>query len=165
MAIVGRGDVYWIPMGLILVGLGLGPAIEILRHGFEFTFGLAFIFFFLWGLYVLIGRFILKPLPRRRTYYAVTTKRLLVLRTFPRESLGATYLDSILTVTKEGDRRGRGTITFGSNPMGRASEDVEFLLPPFGPPGPAFVNITDVEHVHALVDSLRQDKSGAKHVG
>ena len=70
--------------------------------------------FFVFGLYLLIGRFFHAQIMKRNTDYIVTTKRIL-----RRQGKNADYilLKKIPVVNRSVNRDGTGTITFGREPV------------------------------------------------
>ncbi len=141
--------------------MGLSPTIWELHRGFKLdpSLLLGWIFFIFVGLYGLFGRFILKILTRRRTFYALTDKRALVLRTFPRKGLVSGYLGEITTMSKDIYRNERGAITFGNGSTWQTPMGDDFG---FGPLTLAFVNVKDVEKIYALIDSAKRTIRGKR---
>jgi len=70
--------------------------------------------FLLIGVYLVAGRFLLDAWIRRGMYYAVTNKRVLILRSSPFSKFSALGLDQLpdANLTERAD--GRGTIRFGT---------------------------------------------------
>lgn len=161
-------DLFFIPFAIFFVTMGLGPITWELSHGFKlepffWPTSVVFILFFFIGLYGLFGRFVLKVLTRRHTSYAVTNKRILVLRTFPRKGLVSGYLDKITAMSKDIYRNGRGTITFGNGSAWQGSmgdPDPFGFLGLSGPLVLAFLNVKDVEKVYTLIDSAKRAAPG-----
>jgi hypothetical protein len=72
-------------------------------------FGLPFVAI---GLYMLVGRFILDVPARRRTYYALTDRRVLIVSGLRERSVNSLLLDKIENVEMLIHRNGTGTIMF-----------------------------------------------------
>lgn len=79
------------------------------------------VFFWLWGLpfvliglYLMVGRFLIEMIARKRTYYAVTDQRILFLITWPSRSLQALDLKSWPNVTITQEKDGRATLIFSN---------------------------------------------------
>jgi hypothetical protein len=68
------------------------------------------------GLYLLAGRFLLDAWMRRGMCYAVTDKRVLILRSGPFRKFSAMSLDQLPTPSLSERADGRGTIRFGQAP-------------------------------------------------
>ncbi len=105
--------------------------------------------FVLIGLYLLVGRFFIDAAQRRRTFYALTNERILIvsgLRSRDVRSLSLRTLDQFEVSSRAS---GRGTISFGRSPYG------SFALP--GWPGmkgylaPTLEMIPDVNEVAKLI--------------
>jgi hypothetical protein len=74
-------------------------------------FGVPFV---LIGAYVVVGRFLLDAWIRRGMYYAVTDKRILILRSPPFSKFSAISLDQVPDADLSESANGRGTIRFGT---------------------------------------------------
>jgi hypothetical protein len=70
--------------------------------------------FVLIGLYLVAGRFLLDAWIRRGMYYAVTDKRVLILRSVPFSRFSAMSLDHLPDANLTENANGRGTIRFGA---------------------------------------------------
>ena len=75
-------------------------------------------FFVLWGIpfiavgiYMLVGRFVMDAWLKRRTYYALTNRRALIVQEGWKTKTSSAYLDSIPNIEFEGDST--GTIWLG----------------------------------------------------
>ncbi|MFA5857513.1 MAG: hypothetical protein WC955_00440 [Elusimicrobiota bacterium] len=73
-------------------------------------FGLPFV---LIGLYLLFGRFIYKHYLRKKTFYAVTDQRVIIVTTLGNKNMRALELDKIEEISKTVNSTGRGTLVFG----------------------------------------------------
>lgn len=106
-----RQDIVLIPFSLMWCGFVFFWEASVLKAGIRFMilWGLPFLVV---GLYLVIGRFFAQQARKRRTRYAVTSKR--VLRCQGRETDYLTYR-SIPVVNKIVNRDGTGTIVFGSD--------------------------------------------------
>jgi len=105
--------------------------------------------FVLIGLYLLIGRFFVDAAQRRRTDYALTGERIVIVSGLVSRSVRSLALRSLEQVDMSERASGQGTITFGRSAFG------SFALP--GWPGmkgyqpPMFEMIPDVAAVAKLV--------------
>jgi hypothetical protein len=114
-------------------------------------FGVPFV---LIGLYMVAGRFAYKAYQKRRTLYAVTDKRVLILTLTGRRRLTALFLSAIPSVQKSTRADGTGTITFGPQaPFGSyPNMGLDFLtLGNDGGNPPGFFDIHDVEETYRLI--------------
>jgi len=113
--------------------------------------------FILIGLYIVFGRFIVDALNRRRTFYGVTSERIIIVNGLFSQRTKSLNLRTLsdISLSERGD--GRGTITFGpTHPMGRWT--------PAGWPGtsqymaPAFDMIDRAKEIY---DLIRQTQKSA----
>jgi hypothetical protein len=120
------------------------------------------VFMALWGIpflvvgnYMVWGRFLVDAWLKRRTYYAVTSQRVLVLQEGWRRKTSTTFLEAIPTIEREGT--GTGTLWFGPKypivaTRGRKRRDMSrFSIGDV----PVFADIEDVDSVHRLIIDLR----------
>jgi hypothetical protein len=114
------------------------------------------------GLYALFGRFVYKKWKRRRTFYAVTDRRVLALERGSREDkIRAMFIESIPEVKKRAWRDGSGTIVFGSTAYWYdmyKSSGAEWMSGYWATGSSIpFFDIKDVATVERLVYDLRRD--------
>jgi hypothetical protein len=120
------------------------------------------IFMELWGIpflivgnYMVWGRFFVDAWAKRRTYYAVTNRRVLVLQEGWRRKTSTTFLEAIPQIEREGAVT--GTLWFGTKypilaAKGRKTRDMSrFSIGDV----PVFADIGDVDSVHRLIMDLR----------
>jgi hypothetical protein len=112
--------------------------------------------FILFGQYMLWGRYLYDAWLKRRTYYGVTSKRILVVQDGWNRKATFNYIDVLPTIQKEGS--GTGTLWFGPRlPVmaGRGQATRSMNRFSVGDT-PAFVDIDDVDSVYRLVLDLRE---------
>jgi hypothetical protein len=128
------------------------------------------IFGMLWGIpfvvigqYLIWGRFVYAAWLKRRTYYAVTNRRVLVIQDGWKRQVASAYIDSLPSLSKEGCTNGIGILRFGpeenlwSNTRGwRGWNALSFTGLP------TFVDIDDVDSVYRLVSDLRERSRASK---
>ena len=125
-------------------------------------------FFVLWGIpfvligqYLIWGRFLYAAWKKKRTYYAVTSRRVIVIQDGWKHQMASSYIDTLPTLMKDGGSGKYGTLRFApSEPMwsqrsGRGIWDRMAI-------GnlPVFMDIEDVDSVYRLISDLR-DKANA----
>lgn len=102
------------------------------------------------GLYMVFGRFVVDARTRAATVYAVTDRRVLILKVGRRRSVTSTALNALGSVELRGGTGGRGTIMFGPAPMFASA------IPPNWPgtgasARPRFDGIEDARAVYDLM--------------
>ena len=121
------------------------------------------IFMRLWGIsflvignYMMWGRFFFDAWAKRRTYYAVTNRRVLVLQEVWKKRTSMTFLEAIPQIEREGSAI--GTLWFGvKHPVvasrGRKTRDMSrFSIGDV----PVFTDVDDVDAVYRLIIELRE---------
>jgi hypothetical protein len=152
-------DVFLIPFGLFWFGFSFQAFRSTLTPRTP-PFFLVFMSFFLaMGFYLLIGRFILDSINRRRTYYGVTDDRILILTEFPTRRIKSLNLRTLTDITFSAKRSGIGSITFGAqNPM--AAWHGGAAWPGMGQyQSPHFDLIQDVRSVYEIIRDAQKKSS------
>ena len=108
------------------------------------------------GQYMIWGRFVYDAWLKRRTYYALTNRRVLVLQEGWKRKTSSMYMEAIPTIVREGTTV--GTLWFGTKypviagrgqkTRGMSRFDVKDV--------PVFADIDDVNSVHRLAEELRE---------
>jgi|SRR5208283_96694 len=127
------------------------------------------VFFALWGIpfvvigqYMIWGRFLYDAWIKRRTYYAVTDRRVLVLQDGTKRKTSSAYLDAIPTIERDGGET--GTLWFGpKHPMiaGRGQKARGWSRFNVGDIA-TFSDIDDVDSVYRLVLDLKDRSARSK---
>jgi hypothetical protein len=120
----------------------------------------------LWGIpflaignYMVWGRFLFDGWTKRRTYYAVTNRRILVLQEAWKRKTSSVLLEAIPQIEREGTTI--GTLWFGVKypviaARGRKTRDMSrFSIGDV----PVFADIENVDSVHRLIIDLRGQTS------
>jgi hypothetical protein len=153
--LVSRTDAFLIPFSFMWGGFAIVWEGSVLLTS-------APIFFWLWGIpfvvigqYLIWGRFLYKRWDRRRTVYALTNQRALILRG---GSIQSVFLNQLPAINQSVRADGSGSIEFGSSPgwNGRgywANTGMDFFSPGNGVP--AFYDIPEVAKVYRLVNEQR----------
>lgn len=112
------------------------------------------------GLYMLFGRFIVKYLRNRRTYYAITDRRILIMTGLLARKFQTFAIDTLPALDKSIGFGGIGTISFGIEPTrpwwtrrqaNYANTGMEF----FGYSVTAFYDIANANEVYRLISELQ----------
>jgi hypothetical protein len=160
--ILHREDLFLIPFSLIWGGFAIfweagvagfwghgrssGPSI------FGMIWGIPFV---LVGQYAIWGRFLVVQWKKRRTHYAVTNQRVIVVQTGPSRKTAAAYIDRLPMLIKESGNGASGTLRFGesepawSTRRGWSMWDIMAIGAV-----PVFVDVEDVNGLYLLVSEL-----------
>ena len=162
-----KGDIFLVPFSLFFAGFSLmwigtvifsEPLNPDKSAGVIIFFYLIGFVFTVLGLYFAFGRFLYKRWKKRKTYYALTDQRALVLTlAFGRRIEGA-FLDRLASLNKTVRSSGIGTIYFG-NPSWVSSvygnSGMDFFTGFYSGDVPTFYDIRDVDYVYDLANRLR----------
>jgi hypothetical protein len=113
--------------------------------------------FVLIGQYLIWGRFFYAAWLKRRTHYAVTNRRVIVVQNGWKRQMASAYIDALPTITKQGGSNGIGTLSFAqAQPMwsNNRAWGAWNALSVGGVP--TFVDIEEVDSVYRLVSDLRE---------
>lgn len=161
-----RADLFLIPFGLLwcgfvvfwelsVLGFVWGPGAPI----FMALFGIPFICI---GIYFVFGRFIYKMYKKRRTFYALTNKRTIILikKRFDK-TIQAEYLNAIPSINKSVRSNGIGTVSFGNIPFMNSmygNTGMDFFTRYYGQDVPIFYDIKDAEQVYKMANDLKNQE-------
>jgi hypothetical protein len=150
-------DALIVPLSLLWAGFAIFWEWSVLHTP---NAGVSGLFFALWGVpfvligvYLVVGRFVVQWMTKRRTYYAVTDRRALVRTGLTGRVLQLADLRRLPTVTKQVRRNGVGTLVFGVEPKrgGWASGWSRFPANPQHTSVPVFRDVHDADSVYRLV--------------
>jgi hypothetical protein len=159
-----REDVFLIPFSLLWGGFAIfweagvmglwtnGP-----RSGpvssFMMLWGVPFV---LIGQYFIWGRFIYGSWKKRRTFYGVTDRRVIVVQNAWSRQVASAYINTLPTIIKETGRNGSGTLRFAQqvSPWAGARGWGAWDGMSVGTV-PTFVDIENLDSVYRLVSDLR----------
>ncbi|MBA2422279.1 MAG: hypothetical protein H0V61_03540 [Chitinophagales bacterium] len=144
-------DMILIPMSIIVIGFALILNYMLLYYEASFSFRILGVLFAIGGIYMGIVRFFADAAKRSQTFYCITTKRIIILKSRKKRTIKTLPLKNIdrMDITREKD--GSGFIIFGtSNPLYPwllggfyfSQEDV-----------PGLEMLPDVHLVHSLIMS------------
>ena len=158
------GDIFLVPFSLLWGGFAIFWEAGVLgllggdpAPGFFLIWGIPFV---LVGQYFIWGRFLYKAYKNRRTFYALTNQRVLILTTLRSRRLQTIFLNQLPTLNKTVQRDGMGTLEFGLSPAwagAYANSGMELFAGRYGAMVPAFYDVPDVERVYQLVMRLKTD--------
>jgi hypothetical protein len=141
-------DIFWILVGLFFIGAVsfMGYNTDLFFIIFLIIFTLPFV---LIGLYLVFGIIIYKNYQKKRTYYAVTNQRIIILINSSNKIVESILINQIPVLKKTVKNDGSGTIQFdytGYIGTGENSQRIEAL---------SLDNIMDVDTVYRMISDLR----------
>ena len=159
-----RLDLYLVPFSLVWGGFAIFWEIAAIGSGdpFFFLWGIPFVAM---GLYLIAGRFFVKARRKRRTYYAVTDRR--VLSVVRGGATRAMFLNLIPTINARIREDGSGSVVFGNAMWWQgsyANTGLDFFARGYEGDAVAFYDLRDAREVVDLVNELRsrQDANAAE---
>ena len=163
--LVSRADLFLIPFSVMWGGFAIFwelAVLGVIDFGDAGSGDAAPWFFALWGipfvvagLYLIAGRFLVKRWVRRRTVYAVTDQRVVVMRRVRGARVDTGYIHSLPNVTASVDASGRGTIDFRSGDGGTFGSRA-FANPwATGMSGLVFDEVPNAHEALAFINSVR----------
>ena len=154
-------DMFLVPFSLLWAGFVVFWEMSVLKDGAPGFFALWGIPFVVMGAYITVGRFLFDAWLRSRTAYAVTSQRILIVRSNPFGRFLALALDRLPSVALDEKQNGRGTITFGERPsfglrggfggFGGWSPSLDST--------PRFLSVENAKNVFDLIQRLSQAKA------
>jgi hypothetical protein len=109
-------DLYLIPLGLLMTGFAVSWNLEVWSSVPDWSFRLSGLLPLAMGLYLIFGRLPMDSIARDRLFYAVTNRRVVILRTGFRARVTSYALGSLPILELEEEGRGRGSIVFDMPP-------------------------------------------------
>jgi hypothetical protein len=154
-----RADRFWIPVGLSNFLIGLVMHFDLVTESTTLFFPIFSIILITIGVFMLVVRFIFKSWSKRRTFYAITNRRALVLRDSRARKVHAVYLSRIPVTEKTVRADGVGTVYFGTPELARTFQyygntGMEWPSPFATPEALAFYDIRGVDGVYDLANRL-----------
>jgi hypothetical protein len=141
-------DAFLIPFSLLWGGFAVFWEWQVANSAKEPPFMLLFgAFFVAMGLYVIVGRFVIDAWVRAGMSYAVTTQRILILRTGPFAKFVSLAIDRLPELSLDERANGRGTIRFQASAPAWGYNNRFSNWTPALDPTPQFLMITDARSV------------------
>lgn len=124
--------------------------------GFQFIFPLFGVPFVLVGLYIILGRFIVDSKQRERTFYGITTQRIIIKSGLFSRSTKSLNLRSLSDISLSERSDGSGTITFGAtNPFNSWFSAGSW--PGAGKQSPSFDTIPNAKKVYEIIRKAQNE--------
>lgn len=143
-------DIFLIPFSLMWGGFAIFWEIMAVTQGAGLFFTLWGIPFVLIGLYLIVGRFFQDAMTRKRQMYAVTDRRVLLLKSWPRATVRSLDIDRLPALELSERGNGRGSITFEQSRGPWSNAGLGFWIPSLDPTL-RFLDIPNVRHVYSLI--------------
>lgn len=126
-------------------------------------------FFLIWGIpfvlvgqYLIWGRFLYVAWLKKRTNYAVTNRRVVVVQDGWSRRVASSYLDTLPTIVKEDASTGTGVLRFAPVPPSWSTRQGWGVWNVMNVGEvPTFMDIDGVDSVYRLVSDLREKTRGA----
>lgn len=119
--------------------------------------------FVLIGQYLIWGRFFYMAWLKRRTHYAVTNRRVIVVQNGWTRQMASAYIEGLPTIIKQGSSNGIGTLSFAQpQPMWSNNRSWGVWNGLSVGAVPTFVDIQEVDDVYRLVADLREKSRQSK---
>ena len=157
----GRGilftarDLYMVPFSLVWCGFAVFWTVSATGMDAPDFFTLWGSMFICIGLYFVAGRFLVDAWIRRGSVYAVTDRRILILRGPPFGKFIAVNLTQLPDISLSERRDGRGTIRFGAETSMFNNRSASSWSPALDPT-PQFIAIEDARRVFDLAQRTSQ---------
>ncbi|HXU99191.1 MAG TPA: hypothetical protein VG166_01680 [Caulobacteraceae bacterium] len=150
-------DLFLVPFSILWCGFAVFWTVMASGdHAPQFfpLFGLLFVCV---GLYFVAGRFVFDAWVRRGMSYALTDRRILILRSPPFNNFTALNLDRLPDAQLSESAGGRGTIRFGQRASAFGRQGMSYWSPALDPT-PQFLAIDDVRSVFDKIQRSAQSR-------
>jgi hypothetical protein len=153
--VLRSSDIFMIPFSVLWGGFAIFWEVAVISSGASIWFVVWGVPFVVIGLYMMIGRFFLDDLMRRKTSYAVTDRRIVIVSGIRQRQIKSLDLRTLTDVSLTELSRGEGNVTFGPvAPWG-------WWAPPGAWPGmqqsPMFELIPEAWGVYNLIRNAQRD--------
>jgi hypothetical protein len=164
-----REDALLIPFSLLWGGfavfweasvLGLWGNSKVGPWSFGIVWGIPFVVI---GQYLIWGRFFYATWLKKRTHYAVTNRRVIVVQNGWKRQMASAYIDSLPTLIKESGAGEIGILRFAQTSSTWSNRSRFSPWNGMSVDGiPAFVDVDNVDSVYRLVSDQREKSRAAK---
>jgi hypothetical protein len=154
--VLRASDALAIPFSLMWGGFAIFWEMSVVSSNAPLFFMLWGVPFVLVGIYMVIGRFFFEAQQRARTYYAVTSERIVIVSGVITRTVKSLSLNTLTDVSLSEYRNGVGTITFGG--QGALPSWFGNSGWPDSQAGPRFELVPDAKSVY---ESIRDAQRGS----
>lgn len=109
-----KGDLFLVPFTLLWCGFAFVGTYNALVRGTLSLFAIMPVFFCIIGLYITVGRFIVKKIRKMRTGYVITNKRAFEIIVTRNRKTKEIYFSQMPGLNSTVNRKKRGSITFSN---------------------------------------------------
>jgi hypothetical protein len=106
-------DIFLVPFSLLWGGFAMFWEYSVLTQGAPIFFALFGIPFVVIGIYLIVGRFYAEAKQREKTFYAVTSERVLIISGLLQQKVKSLALRTLSDVSLTESKDGSGSISFG----------------------------------------------------
>lgn len=152
-------DAFLIPFSALWLAFAVFWLVNVIRSGTPLFFCLWGAMFVGIGLFFAVGRFAIDAWLRRRTFYAVTEQRVLILRSAPFANFTSIGLDRLPELNLVGDGNSNGHIRFGPSASLFGNRSLSVWMPALDPT-PQFLGIASPLAIFQMIlDASRKARS------
>jgi hypothetical protein len=164
-----KEDVYLIPFSLLWGGFAIFWEASVLglgghqaKSGTTWTFGVIWgIPFVAIGQYIIWGRFLYAAWKKRRTFYALTNRRVIAVQDGSNRRMASAFIDTLPALIKEGGSGAAATLRFAQpDPLSRQRGWSVWDSMAIGA-SPVFTDIEGAEDLYRVIAELRQKTASA----
>lgn len=153
-------EFFLIPFSLLWAGFAVFWNVSVWATPAGWDFKLFGVPFLVMGVYITVGRFLHDAWLRRRLLYAVTDRRVLVIRRGALSNVRSLDLQRLPAISLTEARDGTGSIRFGGSDWSFARMNFGLWVPALSP-NPQFLRIADARRVYNLVQAQAAPRSAA----
>ena len=155
--ILRPSDALMIPFSLVWVGFVVFWESTVISEGAPSFFALWGIPFVLMGLYMIFGRFFVDREQRRKSFYALTSERVIIISGLFNQNIKSLDIKRLPEINLNTKSNGKGTITFGpTHPLDWMHTSGVFMGRSRYPTSPSFELIDDVKTVYQQIKRLQR---------
>lgn len=144
-------EAFLIPFSILWGGFALFWNVSVWTTGADLSFRLFGLPFLIVGLYVTVGRFLLDKFIRKRTTYAVTNRRVLMIGGASRSKVKSLDIKRLPSLEFDERPDGSGTVRFGASSGWFSGANNLGIWQPTFDQTPQFIRIPHVRSLYELI--------------